>query len=1497
MHNMAYGNDSVALGGLKSNVNAKFSTGIAGGSTGEKAITELAAGYQSVVTDSGVEWHTATQADLDAINQGLPWSGFTYTEDHDPYATYVLDKISTAVGYQSTADAPGVIAFGHDKGDVASVAKKWKQKATVEYIKTGDNDYDVDLKYYDANHNEISDEEYYKLANADSTWNDYTQAPIGTEEKTYQSAYYNRLVKAADGRDAHDAVVMEQLTPYTKSDASNIGSNLKTYTVGDDGETITEAKATTEQQKANKDAWGQALGAGTFTTGTSDKATDASTSDQLVTGKTLYNYDKPTGSANYVNVKNTTGQNLSALDAQVKANADALDKPNHNIKYYSVKTAPLTVDGYTNENNDGAQGMGSIAAGFVTHADGIASTVAGSYSGVINSKTAGRDLRGATALSYGTFNINQNTDAAKEHSGVANSIIGQVNMTKDSNAAIIYGAGNTVTNSYRKIDDTNVSEIMQAAFSKNVKKLDEALQKAVPNSGAQVMVMGGGNSVDKTYMTQVTGVGNKVNGQDSTYTEKTSTQYNFIDGFQNELSNGKHDYIIGSNNKVSGESVDKNQSNIIFGDNHKLTGQNNNVIIGSSDTADDETKVSNAVIIGHNAKVSAEGGVAIGSGSQATVAGNTVAGYDAKTGQASKETNATWKATNGAVSIGTADGKVTRQINGLAAGKEETDAVNVAQLKSLQSGLTEDLTGKGLKFAANSGTDYTAQLGSTVKIQGTDKKAGHEYTADNLTTEIDGSGNITILMDKDMSVEKLAVNGKDGTAGHIGLTGPAGTNGKDGTSAIDITVKNGYDGANGINGKNGVDGTSLTRIVYTDNTGEHQVATLEDGLKFKGDDDTVIAKKLNNTMEIIGGAKGDLTEGNIGVKSTKEGKLKVQLAKDLQGITSISNQKTEGDKTTGAKIDLGEDGSVNVNKGKITNVGSGIEKDANGKYTVTDQNKGNAANIGDVQNMVNDAKKDLTDGANGLNSKANVDASNIGSNITVAPIYQKDEKGQDVIGQDGQKVIDQKATEDAEKTARTANENAWGNAIGTGKIEQNNGQLVTGNTVYEYNKPIAKDGKSLNYVSEQNTTGQNLGALDAQVKDNADAITQINTSISTLDQNAVKYDNSSKSKITLGGGEGGTTITNVKNGKLSDDSTEAVNGKQLYNEQQAREAADNAITEKVMNNTNEITKIKNGDFTDTSKTVIKNLAKNAVRVKAGDRIKVDEATDEKTGNKTYTISANNNGTVAKNDGNLISGGTLYNEVHVDKDGTYIKSKDSASGKDMTVAQNLSALDKGLKTTSDLIHTNDKGDTIQIGGSSTATKIDVNGKDGKGRVITGVVTDAGDPNSAANVGYVNGLTAANTQQIYRDMNNAYSRLDTNINRAAAGSNALAALHPLDFDPADKASFAVGYGHYHNANAAAVGAFYQPNANTMVNMGISLGNSDPGFNAGVSFKIGKGSTYNGVSKAEMAQTIHDQAAEISTIKANDAAKDKRIDALEKENQEMKKQIQEILARLNG
>lgn len=291
---------------------------------------------------------------------------------------------------------------------------------------------------------------------------------------------------------------------------------------------------------------------------------------------------------------------------------------NAKTKYYAVdENAPLmNLDTYKNEGNDGAKGMGSLAAGFVTHADGIASTVAGSYSGVI-----GSGLQGAAAVSVGTVNVNQNTDPKKMHSGVANSIVGQANMTTNSNAAIIYGAGNTVTDSYRPIVSKKDADILGSIS--DPAKLSEALQAAVKDSGGQVMVMGGGNNVESAYMSQVVGVGNTVKGNQvkntkgewdtdtsdtaiKDYDPEKSSQYNYVDGFNNEVINGKHDYIIGANNKLDGDSYDdnnakpikrSNKSNVVIGDNHALTGKKNNVIIGSADTEGTLTRASDAVII------------------------------------------------------------------------------------------------------------------------------------------------------------------------------------------------------------------------------------------------------------------------------------------------------------------------------------------------------------------------------------------------------------------------------------------------------------------------------------------------------------------------------------------------------------------------------------------------------------------------------------------------------------------------------------------------------------------------------------------------------------------------------------------------------------------------------------------------------------------------------------------------------------------------------------
>ena len=360
---------------------------------------------------------------------------------------------------------------------------------------------------------------------------------------------------------------------------------------------------------------------------------------------------------------------------------------NAKTKYYSVHEGPQIAGFSTNEKNDGASAWAGLAAGYETGTAGIGSTVVGSYSGVMNEGTgAVIDLRGAASLSLGTLNLNQSTNATvtgnntKPYSGVANSIVGQGNMTTDSNAALIFGAGNTVSNSYRDVQiDTSTMK------GSTPSDLETALQTAVPKSGAQVMVMGGGNNITSAYMTQVIGVGNTVTGGDTTYAEGTSTQYNYVDGSNNTLTNGKNDYIIGANNSVTGDSIDKNQSNIVVGDNHTLTDQKNNVVIGSADSQK-ELKASDAVVIGHNADVSVDGGVAIGSGSvSAATAKADVEGYDPVStakNKASTDTSATWKATTGAVSIG-ANGTTTRRITNLAAGFNDTDAVNVAQIKNL----------------------------------------------------------------------------------------------------------------------------------------------------------------------------------------------------------------------------------------------------------------------------------------------------------------------------------------------------------------------------------------------------------------------------------------------------------------------------------------------------------------------------------------------------------------------------------------------------------------------------------------------------------------------------------------------------------------------------------------------------------------------------------------------------------------------------------------------
>ena len=259
-------------------------------------------------------------------------------------------------------------------------------------------------------------------------------------------------------------------------------------------------------------------------------------------------------------------------------------------------------------------------------------------------------------------------------------------------------------------------------------------------------------------------------------------------------------------------------------------------------------------------------------------------------------------------------------------------AVNVSDLKST----ADDLINKGLKFDANSGGVKTNKLGSTVKVQGAGTKADNEYSGENIKTIIgqDNAGNTTIdvKLDKNLKSETITVTGKDGKDGKIGINGKNGTNGVDGTNRVDIQVEKGVDG---IDGKNGTDG--ISRIVYEDKAGKHTVATMEDGLAFKGDNATVVKKKLGEQLDIIGGADSTkLTDNNIGVNADNDGKLKVQLAKDVNltkdGSLTIGDTKVNNDGITITKpatatnpaktVSLTGDG-LNNGGNKITNVKAG----------------------------------------------------------------------------------------------------------------------------------------------------------------------------------------------------------------------------------------------------------------------------------------------------------------------------------------------------------------------------------------------------------------------------------------------------------------------------------------------------------------------------------------------------------------------------------------------
>ena len=503
-----------------------------------------------------------------------------------------------------------------------------------------------------------------------------------------------------------------------------------------------------------------------------------------------------------------------------------------------------------------------------------------------------------------------------------------------------------------------------------------------------------------------------------------------------------------------------------------------------------------------------------------------------------------------------------------ATGNDGSEAVNVDYLTDKIKDSSDALINKGLKFNANVGGVQTNKLGSTITIQGEGTEADANYSGENIKTFIKqdtttGNTTIDVKLNKNLVADSIKINkngkdGKDGVSitgptgvagqdgnngkvgitgadgkdavsisgkdgvGHIGLTGPAGTNGKDGSNGIDMSVKNGYDdAAKGVKGEKGVDGVDgITRIVYTDNTGEHQVATMDDGMLYGGDSGTVIKKKLNNQVNVKGGVT-DATklsaEDNIGVISDGTDTLMLRLAKDLKGLNS-------------ATFNNGTNGNTVVNGGGMTindaagNPLTSVTKDG---ITITD-------GPSMTKDGIDAGDKKITNVADGTIGAGSKDAVNGGQLHTVVEDLKT--KGFGLTAEDGasvKKSLGDTVTVKGDGTNITTSVD--NGAVKVALSRDLNVDTVTANTVTTGDTKMDTNGVTIKDGANEATK---LTKDGLQINDGGNKAVTINKDGLTIENGP---------KVTKDGIDAGDKkITNVADGIIGAGSKDAVNGGQLH---------------------------------------------------------------------------------------------------------------------------------------------------------------------------------------------------------------------------------------------------------------------------------------------------------------------------------------------------------------
>ena len=904
--------------------------------------------------------------------------------------------------------------------------------------------------------------------------------------------------------------------------------------------------------------------------------------------------------------------------------------------------------------------------------------------------------------------------------------------------------------------------------------------------------------------------------------------------------------------------------------------------------------------------------------------------------------------------------------------KNHPDKKETVKLKDIASkSKLDDVINKGLQFDANSGGVQTNKLGSKITIKGEGTDADNNYSGENLKTFIkqDQNGNtiVDVKMNKNLKAEtvkvgkgdkdgvtitgpegpngldgKVGVTGKDGKpavsmfgkdgVGHIGLTGPAGTNGVNGTSGIDMSVKNGYDDdTKGVKGAKGVDGVDgITRIVYQDKNGEHQVATMDDGMLYGGDTGKVIEKKLNNKVNVKGGISDEsklAAEDNIGVVSDGSDTLKLRLAKELKGLTSATftnggnNTVINGDGMTinragGNAVSLTKDG-LNNGGNKITNVADGT----------------------DPNDAVNKSQLDKATAAASTTVSA-------GNNITVTPStnangsknYEVSLKDQVTLGSDATKQIALDGTTGTIKAGDkvTIDGNKGTIKAGNVTIDGENGTIKAGDKVTIDGKDgkiaagkVSVDGKD-GYVTglenkdwdPDNITSGRAATEDQLQKSHKSLDNKINNLGDKITKKGLNFGANSGNPVHKNLGE---TVSVVGTGDKADTNYSSENIKTKINADGNIEVmmdkdlkTDSLTTDKVKVGKNgkdgvSITGPNGADGTDGKVGITGKDGKDAVSMSGKDGvghigltgkdgrnadITVDKGDPDLDGNnitrikyqdengKTHQVATKDDGMKYGGDSGSVIKKKLNEQVNVVggiTDASKLTTEDNlgvvsdgTGNLKVRMAKDL----KGLET----VTTKDAAGntTVMNGGGVTITPASSNAvsltKDG--------LNNGG--NTITNVGPgVNGTDAVNVNQLKGatdGLANAINSVAGETQRVGAHAAAMSALKPIQYDPLEPTQVMAGIGNYRGETAAALGIAHYTAEDTMFHVGVSVGSHHNMVNAGVTRKFGTSDAKKAVPeryKGGPISSMYVMQDEMTALKA-------KYEKVQRDNEEMRAQI---------